>query len=115
MNEGIFRIQKGTSTTGGLHLGGGGLKVYTDYLPSGYKMAVGGDVICEELTVQLEGDWPDYVFADEYELMSLEEVEGGGARLEAQLEGAVVVSHNVQAKRFLRRKTKDHGKKTTEI
>ena len=31
--------------------------------------------ICEELRVKLSQNWPDYVFAEDYELMSLEEVE----------------------------------------
>lgn len=45
------------------------------YVPSGYSLAVNGKVICEELKVQLSQDWPDYVFADNYELMSLEELQ----------------------------------------
>ena len=41
----------------------------------GYKLAVNGNVICTELRVKLQGNWPDYVFADGYQLKSLEEVE----------------------------------------
>lgn len=41
----------------------------------GYKLAVAGNVICTELKVKLQGNWPDYVFADGYQLKSLEEVE----------------------------------------
>lgn len=41
---------------------------------SGYKLSVDGKVVCEELLVQLS-PWPDYVFTDDYQLKSLEEVE----------------------------------------
>ena len=66
----------------GLYVGGGktyigtaGMGVGTTTLASGYMVSVNGKIICEELKVQDSGDWPDYVFADEYELKSLEEVE----------------------------------------
>lgn len=42
---------------------------------TGYLLAVDGKVICEELKVQLSDSWPDYVFADDYKLKSLQEVE----------------------------------------
>jgi hypothetical protein len=46
-------------------------------LPSGYKLAVKGKVICEEVEVKLENNncWADYVFDSTYNLMSLKEVE----------------------------------------
>lgn len=45
-------------------------------LPAGYKLGVGGKVICEELKVKLQSSvWPDYVFAQDYKLASLTEVE----------------------------------------
>ena len=31
-------------------------------------------MICEELVVQNSTDWPDYVFADDYDLMPLDEL-----------------------------------------
>ncbi len=40
-----------------------------------YELAVGGGVIAEEVLVQLEGAWADYVFADNYKLKPLSEVE----------------------------------------
>lgn len=43
-------------------------------IPAGYKLAVDGKVICEELKVQLSENWPDYVFADDYDLPTLKEV-----------------------------------------
>lgn len=42
---------------------------------TGYKLAVSGKVICEELKVELKGNWPDYVFANNYNLKPLHEVE----------------------------------------
>jgi hypothetical protein len=42
---------------------------------TGYKLAVSGKVICEELKVKLSGNWPDYVFDAKYKLPSLSEVE----------------------------------------
>lgn len=42
---------------------------------TGYKLSVDGKVICEELKVQTSGSWPDYVFADNYDLPSLSEIE----------------------------------------
>jgi hypothetical protein len=38
-------------------------------------LAVDGKVLCEEVEVQLSQDWPDFVFADDYQLMSLDELE----------------------------------------
>ncbi|MBC7889223.1 MAG: hypothetical protein H7Z13_15205 [Ferruginibacter sp.] len=42
---------------------------------TGYKLSVDGKIICEELKVQLNTDWPDYVFDDAYPLPSLESLE----------------------------------------
>lgn len=42
---------------------------------TGYLLSVDGKVICEELKVQMSGSWPDYVFADDYKLMSIYELE----------------------------------------
>jgi hypothetical protein len=42
---------------------------------NGYKLSVGGEVICTEVRVEAVNNWPDYVFAGDYKLMSLQEVE----------------------------------------
>ncbi len=47
-------------------------------IPAGYKLAVDGRTICEEVMVELSEGWPDYVFAHDYPLPSL-------ASLEAQI------------------------------
>ena len=41
---------------------------------SGYKVAIDGKVIAEELRVQLSGAWPDYVFSEDYALPAISEV-----------------------------------------
>lgn len=41
----------------------------------GYKLAVKGKVICEELKVKYSGTWPDHVFGQDYKLRDLNEVE----------------------------------------
>ena len=40
----------------------------------GYKLAVAGKAVAEEVTVKLQASWPDYVFNSDYNLLSLEEV-----------------------------------------
>ena len=40
-------------------------------IPTGYKLAVDGKIIAEEVKVEMSGSWPDYVFADDYDLMPL--------------------------------------------
>lgn len=52
----------------------GSISVGSTNTPSGYKMSVDGKLICEELRVELSGAWGDYVFANDYELLPLEEV-----------------------------------------
>lgn len=44
-------------------------------VPLGYKLAVKGKIICEELKVKYAGQWSDYVFDNNYKLNTLEEVE----------------------------------------
>lgn len=42
---------------------------------SGYKIAVNGKILCEEMKVRLKKDWPDYVFNKGYRLRPLKEVD----------------------------------------
>lgn len=57
---------------------GGGVSIGTNCLPSvDYGLAVKGKIITEEVTVEVAdaaGCWPDDVFADEYEMMTNEEL-----------------------------------------
>ncbi len=41
----------------------------------GFRLAVGGKIICEELVVKLHATWPDYVFSNTYKLKDLNELE----------------------------------------
>ncbi len=40
-----------------------------------YSVFITGGLMAEEVSVKLTGDWPDYVFAPDYELMSLVDLE----------------------------------------
>jgi len=41
----------------------------------GYKLAVAGNVIAEEIVVKLKEDWPDYVFNKNYKQPKIDELE----------------------------------------
>ncbi len=62
---------------GNVHMAvsGGGVSIGTTTIPTGVLLAVDGKVLCEEMEVQLSGDWPDFVFAEDYPLMPLDELE----------------------------------------
>ncbi len=42
---------------------------------AGYKLRVGGKIFSEEVRVQLQSAWPDYVFEKNYRKLSLDELE----------------------------------------
>ncbi|MBK7851453.1 MAG: SprB repeat-containing protein [Bacteroidetes bacterium] len=52
----------------------GNVGIGTSQIPSGYKLAVNGKIICEEVKVKLHSTWPDFVFKPEYKLMPLHEL-----------------------------------------
>jgi hypothetical protein len=47
----------------------------SDRIATGYNLSVAGKIIAEEVKVQLKASWPDYVFADNYNLMPIEDLE----------------------------------------
>ncbi|WP_055393101.1 discoidin domain-containing protein [Flagellimonas eckloniae] len=53
----------------------GNVGIGTSSIPSEYKLAVNGKIISEELKVQLQSAWPDYVFNKDYKLPTLEEIQ----------------------------------------
>jgi hypothetical protein len=53
----------------------GGVLINTSYIPSGYHLAVGGKIIAEEVLVELQTAWPDYVFKTDYKLPSISELD----------------------------------------
>lgn len=69
-----FRPMDGTEL---MRLSPAGVAIGTTCVPSGYKVAVKGNIICEKLKVKPEGGncWADYVFAPDYSLLKLNEVE----------------------------------------
>jgi hypothetical protein len=40
-----------------------------------YKLSVNGKMACEEILIDDQGYWPDYVFAENYKLMPIDELE----------------------------------------
>lgn len=52
-------LRLGTSASGGV---------------PGYKLAVDGKIIAEEVRIQLSEDWPDYVFQPDYPLLPLDQL-----------------------------------------
>lgn len=63
------------ATDGSVLLGSNNLDNEVLTNAAGYKLKVFGKIIGEEVRVQLKSAWPDYVFADDYNLKPLEEVE----------------------------------------
>ena len=57
-----------------LNNGGGPVQIGSVVAPTGYILAINGRTICEELKIQDSGAWPDYVFAKEYKLKSIDEL-----------------------------------------
>ena len=51
------------------------LRIGTTNQATGYRLSVNGGIACNEVLVQATASWPDYVFAPEYELMSLQSLE----------------------------------------
>lgn len=88
-NNGTFRsfITQGNPATGQeLYIGANGILhldatsqvaigTVVSAANSNYKLAVSGKMICEEVKVELNANWPDYVFSDNYKLPSLHEIE----------------------------------------
>ena len=52
-----------------------GIGVGSGNIPNGYLLAVDGKIISEELRVDMSGSWPDYVFAEDYVLTPLDDLD----------------------------------------
>jgi hypothetical protein len=48
--------------------------INTRNVPVGYMLAVNGGIIAEKMKVELNGQWPDYVFSSGYQLPTLSEL-----------------------------------------
>lgn len=53
----------------------GQLGLGTTNFVGNHKLFVGGTIIAEELTAKLQTNWPDYVFAEDYVMMTNEDLE----------------------------------------
>jgi hypothetical protein len=68
------KVGIGTSTlTAKLHVNGD-VMIGSGLPANGYMLSVKGKIMSEELKVQLQSNWPDYVFGDDYRLMSLDDL-----------------------------------------
>ncbi len=74
-NNEIVARNNGAYSTLILQNDGGNVRIGNATVPTGYKFAVAGKVICEEVKVKLASSgWPDYVFDQKYRLMPLNEL-----------------------------------------
>jgi hypothetical protein len=60
--------------TASFHVGGN-MMIGAGAPATGYQLSINGKMICEELKVQLDAAWPDYVFESNYDLPTLESLE----------------------------------------
>ncbi|MFC2152862.1 LamG domain-containing protein, partial [Bacteroidota bacterium] len=76
MGSEILHIDNATAGTGsGLNLNKtGGVSIGTTTVPSGFKLAVNGKIIATEIKVEAAISWADFVFEDDYNLMSLSDL-----------------------------------------
>ena len=51
------------------------IKIGTLETASEYALAVNGTIGCEKIEVKIESNWPDFVFEDDYQHLSLKETE----------------------------------------
>jgi len=51
------------------------VRIGTTVAATGYALSVNGKVACEEILIDDSGFWPDYVFGEDYDLMSIDEFE----------------------------------------
>jgi hypothetical protein len=75
-NEGLIdNLSFFTRDTRRMYIDGNGSVSIGTTDPKGYKLAVAGKAIAEEIVVKLQANWPDYVFEKNYNLRPLAEVE----------------------------------------
>jgi hypothetical protein len=64
-----------TTTGSNINFNSGIVSIGTATAPAGYKLAIGGKMVAEEVVIKLQTNWPDYVFEPTYELPPLAELE----------------------------------------
>jgi hypothetical protein len=71
----LLQHDSGNVVLCGLERGAVGIGVTSGAsIPAGFLLAVDGKIISEEVKVQLSGNWPDYVFNNNYPLRSFDEL-----------------------------------------
>jgi hypothetical protein len=74
-NNEIMARNNGAAASLVLQNDGGSVRIGNAPVPNGYKFAINGKMICEELKVKLASSgWPDYVFDKKYKLPSLQQL-----------------------------------------
>src|SRR3990170_1563209 len=69
-----FSVKDNANNTLFRVLGQGNVGIGTNNT-NGYKLAIGGNVVAEEIVVKLKNNWPDYVFNENYKKTNLGELE----------------------------------------
>ncbi len=74
---GYFTTSTGTNTWSVYAIGdsyfSSDVRIATTTQATGYELSVDGEIMCEDLTILDSGSWPDYVFKDDYDLLSIDE------------------------------------------
>jgi hypothetical protein len=73
-NNEIISRSNGLASTLILQNDGGSVRIGNVAVPAGYKFAINGKMLCEELRVKLASSWPDYVFQKNYKLLPLNQL-----------------------------------------
>jgi len=74
--ENILRVRNSVGTTKFLVNAEGQVIINSlSEVATGYALSVNGKIAAEELRIEFSQNWPDYVFAENYRLKTLEEVE----------------------------------------
>ncbi|HEY0042248.1 MAG TPA: hypothetical protein VGB71_16365, partial [Flavisolibacter sp.] len=75
-NNEIIARNNGVASSLVLQNDGGSVRIGNVAVPTGYKFAINGKMLCEELKVKLASSgWPDYVFHETYKLRNLRQLE----------------------------------------
>ena len=75
LNGEIFNPTVWTQSGADINYLQGTVGIGTATVPTGYRLAVDGNIMAEEIQIQLSHTWPDYVFEEDYDLKPLSEVE----------------------------------------
>ena len=77
---GVYGSATGGTTNWAAYFVGDGyissdLRIGTTTQATGYSLSIDGKIACTEVLVAALADWPDYVFTDNYDLMTIDELE----------------------------------------